>query len=59
MANENEVIELDNEENVEAEPSDEFMEEQKRAADAMKLPQAPIDRIIKEMLPPGMQCTRV
>ncbi|KAI6190530.1 hypothetical protein M3Y97_00128000 [Aphelenchoides bicaudatus] len=58
MANENEVIELDNEENVEAEPSDEFMEEQKRAADAMKLPQAPIDRIIKEMLPPGMQCTR-
>lgn len=60
MADENEVVELDEEENpVDANTLEEFMEEQKRAAEAMRLPQAPIDRIIKEMLPNGMHASKV
>lgn len=42
-----------------AEISKQFMEEQKRAAEIMKLPQAPIDRIVREMLPPGIHVSKV
>lgn len=39
--------------------SKEMLEEQKQLADAMRLPQAPIDSIIKEVLPAGMHVSKV
>lgn len=71
MAEEQETIKMnedqnlqDDEENLQddedgAEISKQFMEEQKRAAEIMKLPQAPIDRIVREMLPPGIHVSKV
>lgn len=37
----------------------EMLEEQKQLAEAMRLPQAPIDNIIKEVLPAGMHASKV
>lgn len=37
----------------------EMLEEQRQLAEAMRLPQAPIDRIIKEVLPQGMHVNKV
>jgi hypothetical protein len=39
--------------------SKEMLEEQRQLAEAMRLPQAPIDRIVKEVLPPGMHASKV
>ncbi|KAI6242574.1 DNA polymerase epsilon subunit 3 [Aphelenchoides fujianensis] len=39
-------------------PDENFAEEQRAALDAMKLPQAPVDRIVKEVLPAGFHAQK-